>query len=357
MLNRRGVLIAGVGLMASAFLPARVSHGTEGKKNELVLLTWPDYMDAEVIKSFEESTNLTVRQVLFESDQERDQQIVRKGSDAFDVMVVNRINLPLYARQGWLAPMEKSKMGNISHIESRWMADADHAGNMIGVPYFWGNIGLAYREDLVPNPPVSWLDFFRPDDHLRGSLNAMESDRELLGMALKAVGHSVNSEDPSHLVAAESLLLEQKPYVKSYRYIDLGKDSPLVTGVTGMAMVYNGDAVKLREYHPEIRYVHPKEGSALWVDYLAVGTVSPARRERALAFIDFLNTPAMAARNAQSLHFASPNREALHLASPEYLADPVIFPPEQILQRSEMIQPVAPRTLRRINEFVARLLR
>ncbi|MBF0438601.1 MAG: spermidine/putrescine ABC transporter substrate-binding protein [Magnetococcales bacterium] len=357
MFKRRQVVAMCVGMLAAAWWPTRIECAEGEKNSELVLLIWPDYLDPELVKEFAASHKVMVRQVPFESDQERDQQVVRKGSDTFDLMVVNHLNLPIYAKQGWVTPLEKDKLRHLAHIDTRWLADVEQNDHLLGIPYFWGNIGLAYREDLVPNPPTTWLEFFRPEEPLRGHLNAMESDRELLGMALKALGHSVNSEENAHLAAAEALLVGQKPYVKSYRYIDLTKDSPLITGEVSVAMVYNGDAVKLSELHPRIRYIYPAEGSALWVDYLALGTTTPARRALALAFLDFLNDPVMAARNAQSLHFATPNREARRLSAPAYLTDPVIFPPEEILKRSEMIRPVAPRTLRRINDIAARLLR
>ncbi|MBF0192125.1 MAG: spermidine/putrescine ABC transporter substrate-binding protein [Magnetococcales bacterium] len=356
MFKRRQIVMGGAALLASTLVVSPWAWGESGKDGELTLLIWPDYIDSGVVKAFEQSRGVTVKQIHFESDQERDQLLVRKGSDAFDLLLVNRLNLPFYARQGWITPLDKSLLKHLPHLDPRWLMEPDSTGKLSGLPYFWGNIGLAYREDLVRTPPVGWLDFFRPPEWLRGRIQAMESDRELLGMALKALGHSVNSEDGAALSAAESLLMEQKPHVKSYRYIELGPESPLVTGEVWMAMVFNGDALKLAEHHPGIRYLHPREGSALWVDDLALGS-GRARRELALDFLNFLSDPVHAARNAEALHFATPNREALRLASRAYLNDPTIFPPEAVLRQSETVRPVGARTQRRINDIVARLLK
>jgi spermidine/putrescine transport system substrate-binding protein len=300
---------------------------------------------------------VAVRQVPFDSDQERDQLLVRKGAGAFDLMVVNHINLPLYAQRGWVSPIDTRALTPLAELDSRWLAEPDSHGQVVGIPYFWGNIGLAYRADLLQKAPESWMDFFRPAEELRGYLNAMESDREMLGMALLALGYTVNSEDGGQLSAAEGLLLEQKPFVKHYRYLDLNASSPLVTGAVKMAIVYNGDAVKLREFHPQIRYVHPKEGSAIWVDYLAIGKVSAARQALAMQFMHFILQADHALQNAESLHFATPNRVALARASAAYRQDPTVFPPTEVLNHSEPIRPVAVRTLKRINDFMGRLLR
>ncbi|MEO5346478.1 MAG: spermidine/putrescine ABC transporter substrate-binding protein [Magnetococcus sp. YQC-9] len=354
-IERRRLLKWAAALVATAGLAPDQLLAEGAKKRELTLLTWPDYIDPGVVEAFGKQHGVTVRQIFFESDQERDQHIVRKGSEAFDVIVVSRVQQPFYAKQGWLTPIDKGVLKNFDHLDPRWLPEADGSGKLYGIPYFWGNIGLAYREDLVGKPPVGWMDFFRPAEGLQGRIQAMESDRELVGMALKALGHSVNSEDGAVLQAAEELLKQQKPHVKSYRYTELGADAPLVKGEVAMAMVFNGDALKLREFQPAIRYVHPREGSVLWVDDLVIGG-GKARREQALAFIDFLNDSAIAARNAEALHFASPNRAALQKASRGYLENPIIFPPEEVMKLSETIRPLAPRVQRRINDIVSRLI-
>ncbi|MBF0185033.1 MAG: spermidine/putrescine ABC transporter substrate-binding protein [Magnetococcales bacterium] len=357
MLNRRLLLQAGWGLLTAALFTGRLAWSGAERERELSVLTWPDYIDPALIKAFEQHNKITVRLITFDSDQERDQLLLRKGPAAFDVLLVNRINLPLYAQRGWVSAIDTRQLPAFAEQDKRWLAETDSGGQVLGIPYFWGNVGLAYRADLLRQAPFSWMDFFRPAAELHGFLNSMESDRELLGMALRALGYSVNAEDPAQLAAAEALLLEQKPHVKHYRYVDLNAQSPLVTGEVKMAIVFNGDAVKLREFHPQIRYLHPKEGSAIWVDYLAVGRVSPERHALAMAFIQFLSQAENALQNAQSLHFATPNTVALRQAEADYLNDPTIFPPTEVLINSEPIRPVAPRTLRRINEFVGRLLR
>lgn len=356
MWNRRQVLIGGAGLLLACGMAPGVALAEKGKRPELTILNWPDYLDNGLIESFEKQRNVKIRQVFFDSDTERDQYLVKKGGGSFDIMVVNRLHLPFYAKQGWVTPIDKSTLKNFAHLDPRWLPEPDESGKYLGLPYFWGTMGLAYREDLMPTPPVSWMDFFRPTEPLRGRIQGMESDRELFGMALKVLGHSVNTEDAAALTAAETLLMEQKPFVKSYRYTDLTADAPLVTGEVWMAMVFNGDALKLQEFNPAIRYVQPREGSVLWVDDLALGK-GTGGETLALEFLNFMLDPAMAVRNAEALHFASPNRTALQRASKEYLNNSNIFPSEELLSHSETVRLVSPRTKRRINDIVSRLMK
>lgn len=183
----------------------------------------------------------------------------------------------------------------------------------------------------------------------------IKSARDAIGMALKALGHSANSTDARALDEAEQLLLEQRPHVKSYTYVSLGEESDLVKGGIVAAMIYNGDALMLREHNSEIVFTVPREGGALWVDYLTVPRASP-RKALAARFIDFLTEPRNAARNADFVHYATTNRGAEKLLPPEYFAEPVIYPPKDVLARCEFDAELAPRVVKRRNDIFARVL-
>jgi spermidine/putrescine transport system substrate-binding protein len=205
----------------------------------------------------------------------------------------------------------------------------------------------------VKEPIRSWLQVFRPQQQLHGRIIMINDPRDLIGMALKALGHSMNSQEPDELRQAEALLLEQGPAVTHYGYFTLDDSSSLVTGKAYLAMAFNGDALALQERQPEIRYVVPEEGGSLWTDYLAVA--ANGRRELAASFIDFLNRPDMAARNAGHVYYATPNRAARALMDEEYLNNPVIFPDAQTLSRCEANQAVPPRVMRRYNIIYSRV--
>ncbi|MGD8644431.1 MAG: spermidine/putrescine ABC transporter substrate-binding protein, partial [Chromatiales bacterium] len=196
-----------------------------------------------------------------------------------------------------------------------------------------------------------------PQPALHGKIVMIEDPRELVGMALKALGHSINSENLTELAEAERLLQEQRPLVKSYSYVSLTERSALVTGEAAAAMVYNGDALMLQQYEPNIRFVVPPEGTGMWVDYLAVLSSSP-RKALAARFIDFMNRPEIAARNAEYLYYATPNRAAERLLPSEFLADDRIYPNAETLRRSEpFVTKLAPRAVKARQKIYARLQR
>ena len=82
-------------------------------------------------------------------------------------------------------------------------------------------------------------------------------------------------------------------------------------------------------------------------------TNKPAARQ----FINFLNRPEVAARNAQYVYYATPNQAAERLLPAEHLENPVIYPSAQVIGRSETYRELAPRAQKTVNEVFANLLR
>lgn len=135
------------------------------------------------------------------------------------------------------------------------------------------------------------------------------SVRELIGVALKASGYSLNSTNENEIEEAFTLLEKQKPFINDYGYLGTGKNSSLLNGGIVASATYNGDALSLQEFSDKIKFIIPEEGTNLWVDYL---TVSQKSKNKSLAykFINFINRPKNAAQLAQYLYYPSPNKAA-----------------------------------------------
>ncbi len=318
-------------------------------KRTLVILNWSEYLDPGLVAAFEKAFNADIKEVYFESDDLRDDLMLETGGRGYDLVVVNGISVDIYRKRGWLAPLDKDRLPNLAHIDNRWRETFPGVKDY-AVPYFWGTLGIAYRSDLLDNPPTSWNDLLRPAEALRGRIGMIDNARDAIGMALKARGYSANSTDPREIEAAGKLLMEQKPFVRSYTYIALNEDSALVSGDIVATMLYSGDALMVQEHNDAIAYVLPKEGGNIWADYLTVAAGSE-HKDLAWAFINFLNEPANAAQLAEYVYYATPNRAAEKLLPREFLEDPVIYPSSDALQKSEVYKPLPPRVLKKRNQI------
>ena len=240
---------------------------------DLVFLTWSEYMDPKLIEKFENRFNTKVKFAYFESDELRDDMLLNSDGAVYDVICLNGRSIKTYSKQDWLAPMTTKDVPNKKHIDPRW-AEAFEGAAEYAVPFFWGTIGIAYREDVVKQPISSWKQLIEPAPELQGRIVLVKDARDLMVMALKSQGYSINTSNHQELDKAKSLLLAQKPYVHDYSYISLTEESALVTGDAVAALAYNGDALTVAEHDENIKYVVPEEGTAIWIDYLAVSKAS-----------------------------------------------------------------------------------
>ena len=340
--------------IAAAVIVLASNAPLRAEAKELVLLNWSDYLDPELIAKFEQEHGIKVKEIYFEHDEARDNILVEADGKGYDLAIVNGGNMSTYRSRGWLAPVDQEQAPNLRHIDPRW-ANAFDAARGHGVPYFWGTLGIGYRSDLVDEPITSWRQLFEPAEPLRRRIGMIGDPADMLGMALKALGYSVNSVDPQELAKAERMLLEQKPHVRTYDYVSLGEQSSLVTGEVVATMMYSGDALMVAEHDENITYVVPEEGGNIWVDYLVVMEGS-SKKALARQFIDFLNEPENAAQLAEFVYYATPNRAAEALLPQEFREDPVIYPPQSVLDRSEFYAEISPRGEKRRNTIFARVV-
>ncbi|MBF0614583.1 MAG: spermidine/putrescine ABC transporter substrate-binding protein [Magnetococcales bacterium] len=324
------------------------------KKKEIVLLNWSEYMDPELLQQFEKKTGIHVREVNFETDETRDELLTRTGGKGFDLFVVSGERVQSYVNRKWLARLDTRLLPNTKHIAPRWITAYPDL-EKFAVPIFWGTLGIGYRTDLVADNITKWQQLLQPAEKLRQRIVMEKESRDLMGVAMKIQGHTWNHYEEAAIEQAEKLLMAQKPFVRAYGYPSLDKTSGLVTGEVWMAMLYNGDAISLKELEPRIDYVVPEEGTMLWVDCLVVLESSP-RKAMAYAFIDFLHEPDNAAQLAHHLHYATVNQAAELLLKPEHKNNPVIYPPDAILKRSEFLIKPPPQIDRRFKEILRGLL-
>lgn len=339
-------------IMLNGLLHSAVTIAAEPQR--LSILTWSEYIDPQVVEQFSKQYNAKIDFTYFETDETRDDYLIRTDGAGYDLILTNRYALDIYQQRGWLQDVTQEMIPAMANIDNKWFA-APQKQRQYGVPYTWGTMGIAYRSDLVTNPPDSWKDLFQPDPQLRGKILMIGHSRDLLGMAAKSLGYSVNTADEKELQDIRALLLSQKKSVKSYGYISLDESSSLVTGDIWAAQVYNGDASVLQQFQPAIRYVAPKEGANIWVDLWSVASKA-SNRDLAYQFIDFINQGEQAAKNALYIAYATPNSAAEKLLPESYFSNPIIYPPADRLAKAEQYELLAPRVQRKWNAIYAEIV-
>ena len=309
--------------LATSFADQLNDGSIEPEKSTLVFLTWEDYIDEELIDEFEKKHHAKIEFVYFEHDEERDDMVASPDGRVFDVIMVDGQSMATYRRLNWLASVTSTHVPNIINYNDMWRKFRPEAVGF-GVPYAWGTAGIAYRKDLVSFPVDSLAVLFDPPADLQHKIIMTPQILEMIPAALSLLGVNPNSTDDINLKRAEKMLLAQRPYVQSYNALQLDESSALVTGRAFIAYAYSGDALILQDFNDNIEYVVPKEGSPLWVDFLAVSSKS-YQKELALKFLNFMSDNDVIAKNIATTYSASFNDIANMKSPKEIRENPIIF--------------------------------
>jgi len=313
-------------------------------ENELVILNWHGYLAPKVIKTFEVKYQTHLKIVNFRSRQERD-EILRQRLEDFDLTVVSGNEISKYKTAGWIQVLDKQKIPNLQHLMRRWLWQPENA-KLYAIPYAWGHIGIAYRQDKLVNPPTTWQALLQPKRTLYKRILMASDIHELMGVALKAAGYSANETDFVALQQAEELLLQQKIFVNTYGMPELDKNHALVSGKVWLAMTLNGNTLNLAKLNKHIKYITPKEGCLLLTDYWVVLSKTK-NKQLATRFINFLQNPAVAAETALTLNCATPNKAAFAFLPASHRNNSNIYPPADVIARSEFLQVSNPEVIHR----------
>ncbi len=300
----------------------------------LHLFTWSAYTDETVVRQFEERFGVKVVTDTFGSNEELLAKL-QGGAVGYDVVVPSDYMVSILVKQGLLAELDPAKIPNLAHVYAHLKGLYYDPTNTYSVPYLWGTTGIGYNADLVSPPPDSWHVLW--DERYKGRISLLNDEREVFGMALRAAGESLNAVNPVVLTAAKARLMAQKAFVKTYTSENY--DQLLVSGDVVLAHGWSGTIMRAAAERPAIKYVIPKEGGTIWQDNLCILKTS-MHREEAMAFINFLLEPQIAALMTSKVKYASASEEARLFVPKEIAQNPAIYPPDAVVSRLEWIKDV-----------------
>lgn len=306
--------------------PAGVDLG-----DTLNLTSWFNYHDPKTLELFTSLTGVAVNLETYGSNEEMLAKL-QAGATGWDVLVPTNYTFETYGSLDMLEPLDLAKIPRFdpSRYEPRFLEPARYGPDkaLLGISKDWGTTGYVVNTSKATTPMASWKDFW---DGARGDLSGkvMVHDYQLtaIGNALKYFGYSFNSVDPNELAKAEELLLDVKPHLFA---ITSDYQPAMRAGDAWVAMAWTGDGVQLHRDIPEIDYVIGTEGGEIWSDFFAVIKNAP-HREAAYAFIDFMATPKVMAKDAEFHGYPIVDSAGIELLPDAFTSNPIIYPPDASL--------------------------
>ena len=292
-------------LFGNVLLLAVVVHGTavadDAKK--LRLITWADYVPAEVIAQFKKETGIEV-EVTLSNNEEIISKLRATGGAGY------RPGAALAGPHHRPRSANSASTSRSTSPRSSWSNSARNSldivrknttldGKLYGLPYLWGTDGLVVNTKRAKI--TDYPDLCRPD--LKGKTAVRLRRPTLMAFAFAA------GKDPFALYGdpkAYGALMDRSarrssPARRMCKFFYDNKDQ-LLNGIRSgevvAAMMWDTGGWTLNRENPDMQFIVPRSGAIGWLDTFAL----PARGRNdaaAYAWINFTMRPENAARSHQ----------------------------------------------------------
>lgn len=330
--SRRSLLKqAGAAAIGISFGGALSACGGGGSGRSVNVHNWDTYIGETTLDDFREASGITVNYTNFASNDELFAQL-RAGNPGYDVIVPSNEYVTRLSQAQMIEELDHSRIPNFANVLPEFRDARFDPGRRFSMPYTWLCIGIGYRKSRMPNPnfvPNSWR-YLLDSSQFSQRIAVLGESADLIRLAAKYKGHSINGIPPAMLTEIEQMLIRQKPHIKQF-HTDNGQDL-LVSGEVDIVMEYNGDiAQAMREDEDnDIAWTFASEGSMQNEDCLCIPTNAP-HLEEAYAFINYVLDAEAGSKIADYIQYATPNGAARDLMPDDYKSNPIVYPrPEEV---------------------------
>jgi len=219
----------------------------------------------------------------------------------------------------------------------------------------WGLLGVIYNSayiDPAEKDVETWDILW--DEELSGDILMFNNSRDAIGIALKKLGYSYNTEDPAQVKEATNLLVEQKPLVQSYVMDEIFDKLEGENALIGA--YYYGDFLTMQENNPDLAFALPREGTNLYVDAMCIPK-GAENKENAEKFINFMCSTQAGLKNCEEIWYSSPLLSVREELDPETANDPYAYPTDDVYAKTESFACLSPEIRELYNSEWIRLLK
>ena len=268
--------------------------------NVLKLYLPGEYLGENVISDFEKQYGVRVIVENFDSNEMMYTKLM--AGDRYDVIIPSDYMIERLMNEDFLQPLDKSMIPNMENMSDAVLGMSYDPDNTYSIPYFWGSVGLVYNHENV-DPAVieseGW-EVLRNTDYA-GHIYIYDSERDSFMMAFKALGYSMNTEDPNEINDAYEWLLQMNNTMSPVYVTDEVIDG-MMNGYKDIAVVYSGDAAVVLDENEDMSFYMPSHDTNIWYDAMVI----PQNAENlklAHEFINYLLTYEAAFDNTETVGY------------------------------------------------------
>ena len=315
------------------------STGKSKKGGTLNLYTWAEMFDPETLAAFTEKTGIEVNYVNFDYDETMLAKLESTQGGEYDLVIADDYIIETVIAEGLAQKLDKSKIPNFKNINPIYQGQFYDPSDEYTAPYGAGVQTIVYDPAAVDLDITGYEDLW--DATLKDDLAVIANYRVIIGMALKVLGYSYNTNDPAQLEEAAQLLYKLAPNIRLIKDDNVQDD--LVSGEVHAAVMYTSQVTMAMMARPDLKVVYPKEGIGFGIMGMFIPSKAP-NADAAHQFINFILDPEVSAQCFEYLGYYCTTQAADALISEEF-RDFLVLPAEFKAEDMEMIGNVDAETL------------
>ncbi len=274
----------------------------------LYVYNWGEYTGENLIPDFEAATGATVVMENFDSNEQM--YIKVANGESYDILVPSDYMIQRLIEEDYLQKLDHSKLDCMDKLTDAVKGLPYDENNEYSVPYFWGTVGIVYDQTKVSIEDLEKEGFnIFLDEKYRGDIYLYDSERDSFMMALKALGYSMNTENPEELQEAYDWLVQcvqtMRPEIVTDEIID-----NMAQGRKALGLIYSGDATYVMSENEDMGFYLPESGTNLWSDAMVIPK-NAKNPELAHEFINFVCEYEGAYDNSSYVGYTSANQQVM----------------------------------------------
>lgn len=343
----KGLVVAGGMVFAPALLTACGDDDDESASSDdtgptsgdnLRISNWPLYMADGFIASFQQSSGITVD---YKEDFNDNEEWFAKVKDSLaagqdigtDLVIPTEYMAGRLIRLEWLAELDDANIPNKGNLRDDLLDSTADPDRRYSLPYMSGMVGLAYDRSATGRDITTVEDLWDPA--FAGRVTLLSDVQDGLGMVMLSLGDDPADPTTEAVQRAADKVAEEKDKGQIRRFTGNDYADDLAAGNVAIAQAYSGDVVQLAADNPNLQFVVPDAGGTTFVDVMVIPTTT-RNKAGAEAWMDFVYDRANYAELIAEVQFVpvlSDMTEELEAIDPEVAANPLINPPQDILDK------------------------
>jgi len=338
----RRTALAGLGSTALAMPFVQRAKAQDAVLN---IYNWADYIGETTIEDFQKASGIAVTYDTYSSAEEMQAKMLA-GSTGYDVVIQSGLGFPEMQKANIYDKLDRSKLpswGNLNPEVLRIMDNYD-PGLEHSLPYMWGSVGFTFNLDMVkerlPGTDLETLDFlFKPENAAKLAdcgISILDSPTDVIPMILKYLGIDGDTTNTADYDKVAEAFKPIRQYIKTFdntNYLNAIPNGELCV-INNWSGDYSTAKTRAEEAGVKIdlAYFVPKTGAPAWSDNWCI-PADAKNKDNAHKFLEYMLQPEVVGKCTNFTNYANANTKADQFVDPSVLANPAVYPNEEVMKR------------------------